>query len=59
MIGAEDAARRILQQTLGDQINYRINIPRRAALIFGALVPILRLVRMLRPKVRASSVTHS
>jgi short-subunit dehydrogenase len=59
MIGAEDAARRILQQTLGDQINYRINIPRGAALIFGAIVPILRLVRLLRPKVRASSATHS
>lgn len=52
LIGAEDAARRILEQTLGDRINHRINIPRRAALVFGAITPILRLaVGLVRPKV--------
>ena len=56
MISAEDAARRILQQTLGDRIKYRINIPWRAALVFGAIAPCLRLiVRLRRSRISVSS----
>lgn len=55
MLSAEDAAQRILKHALRNRIRNRLDIPRRAALTFGTLAPLVNLaMQIVRRNVRVS-----